>query len=486
MIIKNISPKILCYLAGALVVLFFLYFALSSSFDNANTKKYVVVKKHYRDVLTLTGTLEAKDEHSITVQTYGMITEIAENMEECKKGDVVVRLDVSDVNLQIARCKEDLELAESRLALGLVRKPSKIDSATFNVQKKRLALELDEFRLAELEKGTDEVKITNGLVELEIAKRLIKNRKEELAILKKLAEDGYVSQEDVSSAELSLKVAINNGENSQISLSRLEEGATKSELEDKRISVEMARMAVEVALKAQESVKVEQETIIRSLEIAVKRAKEKLKKEENELEKHILTSPIDGVVAVKWKWGYPWLKGRRIWKGCPVLSISDMSGMKVVVRVDESKIARVVVGQRAEISAYSIAGVVFSGTVKKVGELGKDAFAHLDRATRDIYGDAKTKVFEVDIWIDEFDERLNSGLGAQVKLNVADTPDSIVVPRAFVKIDSSSNATVRMSREGRSVEVVPVTIGHSGSFDLLLSEGVKEGDVLVFTSGDVE
>lgn len=78
-----------------------------------------------------------------------------------------------------------------------------------------------------------------------------------------------------------------------------------------------------------------------------------------------LTSPVSGVVIAK-----NYNNGDSVPNGKAVISVMDPSSMKVKVAVDELDIAKVAVGQKAEVSFGAITDKTFEGTVESISPLG--------------------------------------------------------------------------------------------------------------------
>lgn len=113
---------------------------------------------------------------------------------------------------------------------------------------------------------------------------------------------------------------------------------------------------------------VERETRPEDLAAAVaeeERAKRELEAARAELEKTILRSPIDGVVV---------RRNLRVGEAvssfqvAPVVTVADLSRLRVRAEVDEIDIGKVRVGQRAYAESESFPGTRLSGTVIRLGK----------------------------------------------------------------------------------------------------------------------
>ena len=80
------------------------------------------------------------------------------------------------------------------------------------------------------------------------------------------------------------------------------------------------------------------------------------------LAKTIIASPVDGVVAMKWK-----TVGDVTAPTQPIYTLYDLSDLWVVANIKETDIRFVRVGERVRITVDSLPGRVFSGRVENVG-----------------------------------------------------------------------------------------------------------------------
>ncbi len=216
--------------------------------------------------------------------------------------------------------------------------------------------------------------------------------------------------------------------------------ATQAELDSARSSFESARAAVAAAKK--------------QLELA-----------ESQAGKTVLRAPVAGVVA---KVNVE--SGENVNPGQPVVIVNSGSHAEVEVAVPETFIARVKVGQTGKAALPALEGESFDVTVTEVGvTTGRNATTYPVVAT-----------------FDDEDERIRSGMAAEVSISVAQAgePKLFVNPKAvgedrngryaFVAEPTSEGfATV----ERRSVEVKGVT-----SQGMEVESGIEPGE-LVVTAG---
>lgn len=81
------------------------------------------------------------------------------------------------------------------------------------------------------------------------------------------------------------------------------------------------------------------------------------------LDKTIIRAPIDGVVLRRWR-----VAGEAVGNQppSPIVTLGDVSRLRVRAEVDETDIAKVAVGQRVRVVADAVPGQVFHGTIARV------------------------------------------------------------------------------------------------------------------------
>lgn len=201
------------------------------------------------------------------------------------------------------------------------------------------------------------------------------------------------------------------------------------------------------------------------------------------LEKTVMRSPIDGVVTVlNAEVGELVVVGTMNNAGTVIMTIADLSRMRLDARIAESDVAQVRESQPAEIRINAYPDEVFTGVVERLAlqrSLDRDGSGY----------------FKTEIQIDLDGRRILSGLAANVDVEIA-THEGIVVPSQAVqdvRIDelppaAASNVIVDRSRLTAPVVYVlhegtarcrPVRLGPSSLTETVVAEGLEPGDVVI-------
>jgi HlyD family secretion protein len=230
------------------------------------------------------------------------------------------------------------------------------------------------------------------------------------------------------------------------------------------------------------------------------------------LDKTISRAPFDGLVTnVPVREGETMVTGIQNAEGSTLMTIADMSVVTAEVKVDETDIVNIKMNQSADVTVDALPGRIFKGHVTEVGDqalLRTTGIATSQSTT----GTEEAKDFKVVVTIDASDSNLDElrpGLSATAKITTAHKPDALTIPiQALVQRDPAAEkvlfdnggkpATVNAApskvkpvtsqgvyvistnAKGKLVvHFVPVTTGITGSTDIEVLSGLKEGDKIV-------
>ena len=233
------------------------------------------------------------------------------------------------------------------------------------------------------------------------------------------------------------------------------------------------------------------------------------------LDKTISRAPFDGLVTnVPVREGETMVVGIQNAEGSTLMTIADMSVITAEVKVDETDIVNVALGQTADVTVDALPGKTFKGHVTQVGDqaLLRTTGVATSQSTT---GTEEAKDFKVVITLDNVNgqnnDELRPGLSTTAKITTARRPDSVTIPiQALVQRDpaveqaliskSDHRATytttaatspkvkpvlvqgvyvLRSDHRKQRAVFVPVTTGVVGATDIELLSGLKVGDVIV-------
>ena len=232
------------------------------------------------------------------------------------------------------------------------------------------------------------------------------------------------------------------------------------------------------------------------------------------LDKTIARAPFDALVTnVPVREGETMVVGIQNAEGSTLMTLADMSVITAEVKVDETDIVNVSIGQAADVTVDALPGRIFKGHVTQVGDqalLRTTGIATSQSTT----GTEEAKDFKVVVTLDNINgqsnDELRPGLSATAKITTARRPNSITIPiQALVQRDpeaekelaahaghpasASSTAPAAKTKpvlvqgvyvltpdhRKQRATFVPVSTGVTGATDIELISGPKVGDTIV-------
>jgi HlyD family secretion protein len=231
------------------------------------------------------------------------------------------------------------------------------------------------------------------------------------------------------------------------------------------------------------------------------------------LDKTISRAPFDALVTnVPVREGETVVVGIQNATGSTLMTLADMSVITAEVKVDETDIVNVALGQPADVTVDALPGKIFKGHVTEVGDqaLLRTTGVATSQSTS---GTEEAKDFKVVVTLDNVDGQANDllrpGLSTTAKITTAQKPDTLTIPiQALVQRDpaieaklfkdhgkaSSTPAPVTPGKPAPLVQgvyllvtdagrlrakFVPVSTGITGTTDIEVLSGLSAGDKIV-------
>jgi RND family efflux transporter MFP subunit len=176
-----------------------------------------------------------------------------------------------------------------------------------------------------------------------------------------------------------------------------------------------------------------------------------------------ITAPEPGLVVYKSFRGGKIKIGDQAWPGMELIDLPDLSQMQVRTRVNEIDVRQIAVDQEVVVTVDALAGLEFRGKVTRIATLARAE------------GEAKVKVFDVDVLLEGAAGDLRPGMTAQCRIIVARLADVVTVPlEAVFERDGGS---VVFAVDGR-VAARPVTLGERSDDFVVIESGLEAGETV--------
>ena len=393
--------------------------------------------------ISATGVLEPEATRAVSFEMAGKVTQVyVSEGDVVQAGDVLARLDDTDLTLQLRQAEANLRAAEAQLAqLKTSPAPADIEAARAALAAAQAAYEdllagPDPDQIASAEAAVERAKVQLDqaqaaydmikwrpdaarlpqAIQLQLATIEYKQAQAQLRLAKKPPKDAQIAQ------------ALANIAQAQANLDRLLRGPDPNQIAAQEAAVARARVAVEQARRA--------------------------------LEKTILRAPISGIVSA-----VNVSEGQLTSTGQPAFTIVQVRPLHTTVQVDELDVAQVREGQIARITVDALPDREFAGVVTYIAPMPTVQ--------------AGVVTYEARVELQDDDPALRPGMSVSVEIITAQAEDVIVIP----------NRVMRVNREtgeffvDKLVDGLPmrtkVEVGlRNDQFSEIVS-GLEEGDVIV-------
>jgi HlyD family secretion protein len=220
------------------------------------------------------------------------------------------------------------------------------------------------------------------------------------------------------------------------------------------------------------------------------------------LDKTVSVAPFNGIVTnLPVREGETVVVGIQNAEGSTLMTLADMSVITAEVKVDETDIVNIQIGQPADVTVDALPGRTFKGHVTLVGDqaiLRSTGIATSQSTT----GTEEAKDFKVVITLDTPDSALRPGLSTTAKITTAHKPNVLTLPiQALTNytpetLDAKGKPvppapgakpatpvqgvfTITNTKGKLRAAFIPITTGITGATDIEVLSGLNEGQEIV-------
>lgn len=481
-----LSRKKKIIIGGSVVAVLVLVVIASILANRTDSPEVTVVtvqtRPELRSTVTSSGEIRPIQFMNLTSEVQGRIEEIyVQEGEKVEKGQPLVRLDPNQLE-----SSTDAQLAATQASLNEVQVAgTQVSAANNQLAQAQQGLNVAQVAIDNARQSvvTAQTEVDRAQVELSAANRELR-RSEELLEAGVVSRQEFDSAKDrVANAQVGVKTAQARLESQRISVN----DAT-ARLKQQETSVKDARRAVQTAELNQRSSRsrADQQTAV-------------LRGTRDQRDKTLQVAPINGVIAeIPSKVG---TFATANLSSTALMTIADMSTINVEVKVDETEIDKVEVGQKAKIKVDAFGETEINGEVmqKTPLALGKSATSGGLSTNINVQ---EAKEFRVVIRLVDLDENLQSGLrpgmSATATITTKTVENVIAVPLQAViekKPEASPSPTLPGDSpetadrpkavkgvyvmESGSAKFVPVETGITGESDIQIVSGLSDGQEVI-------
>jgi len=407
------------------------------------------------------GSVEAPLSVKIASKITGRIEYLAvQEGDRVSQGQVLVRIDPTEVEAQVRQARAALAEQQYRLAQArITQNPTEVSVAS-QVRQQEAALRSAQADYNQVKAGyqaeveTAEAAVANRDAEVRSAQANLENAQARYARVQELYKQGFIAAQDVDDAKTAVGVAQSalDGAISQRTAAErqleLTKGKGLADIEAAAARLEQVKAALASA-SANTAEKAAYRQSLAALQASVEVAQAGVKSAEARRADTVLRAPLTGFVTAR-----SLDPGSVVTASQPILTVQYMRRVWVTVSVPEEASGRISLGQQATVSLDALPGRTLAGRIIQVNPSA----------------DPESRQFAVRVALDNPDFAIKPGSYAHVQIATGTVRSALVVPREAIQRD----------REGSYVMVVDEGgVAHRRA----IATGTAGVDVIAITSG---
>lgn len=362
--------------------------------------------KESQDVLTVSGVLET-NEIDVNVKVGGKLLEImVEEGDNVKKGDIIATVEAENIEAKLEQAKALLGIAVTRVEQSKIAYAAQKEQSESQIQQATGAYSSAKAQLTKAKKGARPQQLEQAKELVVQAKEAYEYTKVTYDRLKKLYDEGVIPQQKIDGAKAELEVSKAKYNTAQQQYDLVKEGVQKEDISSAEGLVTQAEAMVNLANVTKLQVSAKEQDMIAAKEQLIQ-AQAGVNEVMSYLNDSTIKAPVDGTITVKNA-----DNGELVSTGMPVVSISNLKDVWANIKIKESAIANIKIGDTIDVIIPGDNNKVYKG---KVTSISSKASYATERATQD-KNEKDVVAFTVKIKLDNVDLRLKPGMTATLKL----------------------------------------------------------------------
>ncbi|OGV64538.1 MAG: hypothetical protein A3K19_01230 [Lentisphaerae bacterium RIFOXYB12_FULL_65_16] len=496
------SPQFVGLLVLAALGLLVLAAGCSGSKDSVSSDSFELKRGQLQITVSEAGQLEAAESVSVVCETRkpARILEVVSEgttitEEDVKSGRVLIKLDSVDFEAQLREQQSNFESAKAGLTEAQEAVLIQESENQTNIRSAELALafaitdlrKLAGDALAEKYAATPPADIATlpdepgfgGQAlqdlgkyqsEIELEKEEYSKAQNRLNWTKKLFDRGYVTADERDSDALALRRRELSLETAKSKLDIFRRYDFVKEFQRAWSGVLEAREKLDRAKGVARSKLAQSQAQLNSRQGSFIRVQEEVDRAQKDIDKCTIRATKPGLVTYQsrnpWDQRPPIKVGTEVQVKETLLQIPDLAQMVVTVKIHEAQIDQITPGQTATVKIDALPGRNLAAKVATKGAVPN---------TENRWWNPDLKVYDTRITIEDKDVGLRPGMTATVEILCETLNDVLYVPIQAVATDEKDNHYCYRQNGNR----VPVTVGKRNRVFVVVTEGLKEGEVIL-------
>ena len=446
----------------------------ANSDDSSAYSLFRVVKGPLSISVTASGTIAARDQAVVVNEVEGRATIIYLIAEgtPVQKGDLLVELDSSEleddlIDREISVLNAESEVTGAEENFEIVKNESEAD-----VKKSELDYRFAQEDLEKYMHGDYPMQLDEAEARITIAKEEHEQAKERYNWSSQLFKEEYISQTEQEADRLSVERARLELELAMAEKNRLERFTYKRDKAQLESDVDQSNMAIG-RVKSQANAEINQAEIeLRTSQADLQRQRSKLAKIHDQISKCKIYAPTSGMVVYatsgqgSWRGNAePLSEGRELREREELIYLPVSGSMKVDIKVHESNLKQVALGQSVLVTVSALPNREFYGTVAKIAPL-PDA--------QSVWLNPDLKVYNTEVNLDGDSMGVHTGLTCKAEILIEYVEEALYVPvQAVIQINRQPVVYVL---QDKVLEPRVVDLGPANSSVVQIIKGLEVGD----------
>ncbi|BAZ90087.1 RND family efflux transporter MFP subunit [Raphidiopsis curvata NIES-932] len=406
--------------------------------------------------ITASGKVQPIQSVNVSPKNAGLLAELnVEQGEKVDQGQIIARMDDSEIRMGILQFQASLEQAEAQLADAQAgSRVEDIAQAKARVNQAKAQLEI-------IRSGSRSQEIEQAKASVDGARSQLELTQARLNRYQNLAKEGAISQDTLDQYITENKRAKSNLQEAEKRLSLQQAGNRQQEIRKQQAVV---TQEIEGLRKLQNGSRPQE--IVR-LKAVVEAARSQLKRQQVQLEDTIIRAPFAGIITQKYAnigaFVTPTTSASSSTSATSSSIVALARGLEVLALVPEADIARIKQGQQVEIITDAYPEQVFTGRVRLI-------------APEAVIEQGVTS-FQVRIFIVNGGDKLRSGLNVDVTFLGDRLEDAITIPTVAILTEDGKTGVLVPDSDNKP-EFREITIGAQIKNETQVLTGIQTGDLI--------
>lgn len=470
--------KIIVVIIVILTISLFLFKDNLSSAKDDLRAEYTVKRSDLNISVIESGIIKPRSQVVIknALDTSATITFLVDEGTVVKQGDLIVAFDSTSLEddkinqeIQLQNAEASFISAQENMAVSENQSQSDVDQAELNLEFAKL--DLEKYEGKEYQNTLFEMQQNLDLAEEELARA-----EYDLEHSQKLSDEKYISETELKADQLAFKQKQKSVNIAQNNLSLFTDFTHKRKLRELESEVSQKEMALERTRRKAKADVTQAQANLKAKEAEFKRQQDRYARITDQLSKTKLYAPADGMVIYQTSMNRnrfgnqenPLMVGQTVRGREDIIYLPTADTTKADIKVHESSLKKIQLGQRAVVKVDALPDATFTGTIAKISPLPDNNWMNPD-----------INKYPCEIFIDDNEYDLKNGMNCRCEILIEALKDVLYVPlQAVIQVGDEYFVEVR---EGKEFVRRKVEIGLDDNKLIHIISGLEEGESVSLT-----